>query len=103
MGYTIKYHHDVIGRNSRLDTIQAVVLDTKLKYLEENNDKRRLNAQIYMENLKDIDNICLPKVYTKSTPVFHLFVIMTEFRRRITKIFKKLWYNYIDSLPNKYI
>lgn len=88
LGCTIKYHHDVIGRNSRLDTIQAVVLDTKLKYLEENNDKRRLNAQIYMENLKDIDNICLPKVYTKSTPVFHLFVIMTEFRDELQKYLK---------------
>ena len=85
LGCKIKYHHEVIGRNSRMDTIQAVVLDTKLRFLESNNAKRRQNAQIYMDNLQDIDNICLPYVHSESLPVFHLFVIMTDYRDELQK------------------
>ena len=85
LGCKIKYHHELIGRNSRMDTIQAVVLDTKLKYLEKNNELRRRNAQLYIDNLKDIENIELPMIETNSLPVFHLFVIMTEHRDELQK------------------
>ena len=44
-----KYVHEIYGRNSRLDTIQAAILDIKLKYLDENNEKRRQNA-FYIQN-----------------------------------------------------
>ena len=80
LGCKIKYHHDLIGRNSRMDTIQAAVLDVKLESLEYNNELRRKNAQLYKENLKDISNIKLPVIERDSLPVFHLFVIMTEHR-----------------------
>ena len=88
LGCKIKYHHEVIGRNSRLDTLQAVVLDTKLPYLENNNNKRRNKANIYIENLKDIENISLPQFNEKSLPVFHLFVIMIDYRDELQEYLK---------------
>ena len=54
LGCKIKYHHELIGRNSRLDTIQASFLNVKLKYLDECNELRRKNADIYIKNLKHI-------------------------------------------------
>lgn len=89
LGCKIKYHHEVIGRNSRLDTIQAVVLDTKLPYLENNNNKRRHKANLYIQNLKDIENISLPQFDKKSLPVFHLFVIMTDNRDELQEYLQK--------------
>ena len=50
-GSIIKYKHEILGRNSRLDTIQATILDVKLKYLDENNKKRREHAKKYCELL----------------------------------------------------
>ena len=51
LGCKVKYHHELIGRNSRLDTLQASFLNVKLKYLDEWNKCRRVNASIYMNNL----------------------------------------------------
>lgn len=55
-----RYHHDVVGVNSRLDSIQAAVLDIKLKYLDDYNAARREAARKYNERLKDHDNIIIP-------------------------------------------
>jgi dTDP-4-amino-4,6-dideoxygalactose transaminase/dTDP-4-dehydrorhamnose 3,5-epimerase-like enzyme len=79
-GSLIKYHHDIIGRNSRLDTIQAAILDVKLKYLDDNNNKRRINAGLYIKYLNDNKNVQLPLIIDNSTPVYHLFVIQTNYR-----------------------
>jgi dTDP-4-amino-4,6-dideoxygalactose transaminase len=79
-GSVIKYKHDVLGRNSRLDTIQAAILDVKLKYLDENNKKRREHAKKYYELLKDVEGIELPIVLDNSVPVYHLYVIKTKYR-----------------------
>ena len=80
LGCKTKYYHEIIGRNSRLDTIQATVLNTKLKYLDENNEKRRIVANKYIELLSDISSISLPVVEKNTMPVFHLFVIKIQFR-----------------------
>lgn len=48
-----KYHHKVIGCNSRLDTLQAAVLLVKLKYLDQWTDRRRENAKYYQQQFKD--------------------------------------------------
>jgi dTDP-4-amino-4,6-dideoxygalactose transaminase len=74
-GSIIKYEHEIIGRNSRLDTIQAGILDVKLKYLDINNTKRREIASLYYRELKDVQEIELPVITTDVTPVWHLFVI----------------------------
>ncbi|MEM9363096.1 MAG: DegT/DnrJ/EryC1/StrS family aminotransferase [Bacteroidota bacterium] len=57
-----RYHHDVIGVNSRLDSIQAAVLNAKLPKLDAYNAKRRASAQKYSEALKGQEHIGLPKV-----------------------------------------
>ena len=92
-GSLIKYKHDIIGRNSRLDTIQAAILDVKLKYLESNNEKRRINANLYNSFLpKQIE---LPKVIEGSLPVYHLYVIKTDNREELSDYLKE---NMIDTL-----
>ena len=58
-----KYHHIYKGINSRLDEIQAAVLDVKLKYLDEDNEKRRVIAEYYLENIKN------PKIILPYTPL----------------------------------
>lgn len=85
LGCKIKYQHELIGRNSRLDTIQAGFLNVKLKHLDNWNEQRRKNAQIYIENLSDIDHIKLPQTVDGCVPVYHLFVIKTEYRDELKK------------------
>jgi dTDP-4-amino-4,6-dideoxygalactose transaminase len=85
LGCKIKYYHELIGKNSRLDTIQATILNTKLKYLEENNDKRRKNAELYRKYLSSLDKIQLPIIDDKCTPVYHLYVIKTMYRDELKK------------------
>lgn len=80
LGCKIKYYHELIGKNSRLDTIHATILNTKLKYLEENNEKRRKNAELYRKYLSSLDKIQLPIFDDKCTPVYHLYVIKTQYR-----------------------
>ena len=79
-GCVVKYQHEIIGRNSRLDTIQAAILDVKLNYLEENNNKRREIANIYFNELKNIKELKLPVICNNVIPVWHLFVIQTNNR-----------------------
>lgn len=79
-----KYVFKYIGRNSRLDEIQAAVLDVKLKYLDECNAKRREIAQYYMENISN-SKIVLPKVYDWSQHVFHIFTIRCLERDRLQR------------------
>jgi dTDP-4-amino-4,6-dideoxygalactose transaminase len=70
-----KYHHDFLGTNSRLDTLQAVVLATKLRHLPEWNASRRAVARAYEERLGDIEGLRLPRIREGFEPVFHLYVI----------------------------
>lgn len=74
-GQSKKYHHDIIGCNSRLDTIQAAILDVKLKYLDEYNAARRKVADYYSKNLGSISQIKLPETTNYSTHVFHQYTI----------------------------
>jgi len=76
-GQVQRDEHVMIGRNSRLDTLQAAFLSVKLKYLDEWNEERRRLAQIYLEGLKGAD-IILPS--NDIERVFHLFVIRTKKR-----------------------
>tara|TARA_B110000971_G_scaffold117350_1_gene120247 strand:- start:4874 stop:5974 length:1101 start_codon:yes stop_codon:yes gene_type:complete len=78
-GSSKKYVFDFQGLNSRLDEIQAAVLDVKLRYLNEDTEKRRKVARYYIENIKHLD-IKLPQVNDWDSHVFHLFPILT-FRR----------------------
>lgn len=75
-----KYYHDKIGYNHRLDTIQAAVLNVKLKYLVEWNKKRLNNAKIYNKKLRGIGDLILPVIDDDDSCVFHLYVIRTKKR-----------------------
>jgi dTDP-4-amino-4,6-dideoxygalactose transaminase len=57
-----RYHHDVVGVNSRLDSIQAAVLDVKLPHLDAYNKARQSAARKYNEALKDLENVITPKL-----------------------------------------
>jgi len=70
-----KYKHEMFGRNSRLDTLQAAVLDIKLSNLDTNNEKRRKNAQLYCKLLTCVSDIKLPAIVEGCVPVYHLFII----------------------------
>ena len=59
-GMYVRYHHDVVGVNSRLDSIQAAVLDIKLKRLDTYNQERRKAARAYNTAFSGIDNIIIP-------------------------------------------
>ncbi len=59
-GMYVRYHHDVVGVNSRLDSIQAAVLRAKLPNLDQYNSARRAAARKYTEAFKDIDSIVTP-------------------------------------------
>ncbi len=75
-----KYHHPVIGFNSRLDTLQAAFLSIKLKFLDQYNNARYEAATKYVESLNSISDIILPEIPPKGSHVFHLFVIRTSRR-----------------------
>jgi dTDP-3-amino-3,4,6-trideoxy-alpha-D-glucose transaminase len=79
-GSKVKYHHDVAGTNSRLDSLQAAFLRVKLRRLDEWNDRRRAVAARYLERLADVDGLVLPAVAEWAEPVWHLFVV--RHRRR---------------------
>ena len=81
-GSDIKYHHIYQGLNSRMDEIQAAVLDIKLKYLDNDNIYRRKIAQYYRQNIVN-PQIILPKVYEEQSHVWHVFVIRCPDRNNL--------------------
>ena len=83
-GSSRKYVFKYKGRNSRLDEIQAAVLDTKLKYLDEDNLRRREVAKYYIENIKNPE-IILPKVKDWDSHVFHIFSVRCKHRDELQK------------------
>jgi dTDP-4-amino-4,6-dideoxygalactose transaminase/predicted dehydrogenase len=80
-----KYHHELKGGNSRLDTIQAVVLDVKLKYMDDWNAQRRVKADYYSAKLQGVGDIVTPKTPPETTPVWHQYVLRTEKRDALLK------------------
>ena len=81
-GSRVRYHHAVIGYNSRLDEIQAVVLRTKLKQIEEYNAGRRRVARLYNELLQD-SQVTTPHENGKGVHVYHQYTVLTDCRDRI--------------------
>lgn len=79
-----KYHHIYKGVNSRLDEIQAAVLDIKLKHLDSDNNKRREISKYYRENIKN-SKIILPETYDEKSHVWHIFAVRTQNRNEFQK------------------
>jgi dTDP-4-amino-4,6-dideoxygalactose transaminase len=78
-----KYHHPEIGFNSRLDTLQAVVLSAKLKRLDAWNEARRQAAARYDHLLAGIDQVELPKTLPGNEHVWHLYVVRVPNRDEV--------------------
>ncbi len=78
-----KYYHRMIGLNCRMETLQGLVLNHKLKYLDNWNKKRREIANRYNESLKEIKEIRLPFTPLYSNGVYHLYVIRTSHRDKL--------------------
>lgn len=78
-GSVKKYHHEMLGYNRRLDTIQASILSVKLQHLDEWSAARRHNAKRYNQLLADSDLI-LPVEADQTEPVYHLYVVRTDRR-----------------------
>ncbi len=74
-GEKIKYHHEIIGCNSRLDAIQAEILNVKLKYLDVYNANRKVMADKYNSSFNEIDQIKIPKVIPSSEHVYHQYTL----------------------------
>jgi dTDP-4-amino-4,6-dideoxygalactose transaminase len=79
-GSEVKYQHPVLGFNSRLDTLQAVVLRAKLAQLDAWNDERRAAAGRYAELLADVPEVRLPGVADGNEHVWHLYVVRVDRR-----------------------
>ena len=80
-----KYEHAVIGVNSRLDTLQAVVLSAKLRRLREWNAGRRAAAARYNSLLSHVENVVRPRVLEGNEHVWHLYVVRVPYRDRVLK------------------
>lgn len=77
-----KYHNQIIGVNSRLDTIQAAILNVKLKYLDNYISKRQQVAKIYDEELKELEEIILPQKMSNSSHTYNQYTIKVLNNRR---------------------
>ena len=81
-GQSKRYYHDIIGCNSRLDSIQAAVLHVKLKYLHEYTEARRKVANFYSNKLSLNSEIIIPKIQSYSTHVFNQYTIQIDANKR---------------------
>ena len=75
-----KYYNEIIGHNSRLDELQAAVLQVKLRYLPEWTLQRQKVAQLYNQHLAGISDLVLPVTAPGATHVYHLYVVRTTQR-----------------------
>ncbi len=87
-GQKEKYNHQFLAWNRRLDSIQAAVLNVKLKYLDKANASRIKAAARYSKLLKGLP-LVLPEVDRKKTHVFHLYVVQTGQRDKLLRFLKK--------------
>ncbi len=74
-GMIVRYYHDMVGVNSRLDSIQAAVLEVKLKYLNDYIASRQAAAAYYDAAFSSVDQLIIPARNLQSTHVFHQYTL----------------------------
>jgi len=74
-GSTTRYHHALLGMNSRLDEMQAAILRIKLRQLEDWNSRRRALAREYDRRLADLPQVVRPVELPRASHVYHLYVV----------------------------
>ena len=79
-GQSRKYHHEVIGVNSRMDGLQGAVLGVKLRHLPDWNAMRRQRAEKYREQLSGVDGVVLPSEMGYAKHVYHIFAVRVRNR-----------------------
>jgi dTDP-4-amino-4,6-dideoxygalactose transaminase len=77
-GMVVRYYHDMVGVNSRLDSIQAAILRVKLKHLDQYAAKRRAAADFYDKAFSGNPKLITPGRYYKSTHVFHQYTLQLK-------------------------
>ena len=85
-GSHVKYQHEQMGVNSRMDETQAAFLRIKLQYLDEWNSRRKSIAKSYLDQMAGIPLLKLPTILSVCDPVWHLFVIQHPQRDRLQKM-----------------
>jgi dTDP-4-amino-4,6-dideoxygalactose transaminase len=88
-GSSVKYHHDYIGYNSRLDTLQAAILGVKLSHIDDGIAKRAKHAAQYRTLLKDIPQIKLPVIKDGNKEVNYVFCLKAENRDGLDSYLKE--------------
>ncbi len=88
-GALIKHQHQMEGINSRLDGMQAAILEAKLPYVMEWTEKRIAHANSYCKYLSDVNEIILPKVRPNSKHTYHLYVIRAQKRNDLMQFLKE--------------
>ena len=84
-----KYKNLILGTNSRLDAIQAAILNVKLKYLKKWSKKRVEIAKYYNQKLKGVGDIITPVLISEKKHIFHQYTIRTEYRDQLKKHLEK--------------
>jgi len=98
-GQNKKYLHVRFGLNSRLDELQAAILNLRLKRLDKENHIRKNIAERYIKNLSKIKQIKIIKPNNLSIPNYHLFVIKTKKRDRLKKFLQKFGVQTLIHFP----
>ena len=88
-GGAIRYYHDELGVNSRLDEIQAAILRVKLPHVKEWNEKRRENAYRYNDMFKEYPEVETPKEIENSYCVYHQYTIRIDNRDEVHKLLQE--------------
>lgn len=83
-GSSVRYYHEVVGYNSRLDELQAVVLRTKLKRIDQYNAARRHAAHLYSELMADL-NLTTPHEDGLGIHVYHQYTLLSDRRDEVMK------------------
>jgi dTDP-4-amino-4,6-dideoxygalactose transaminase len=79
----VRYVHEIFGFNSRLDTLQAVVLSAKLGGLDQANARRGVAAERYSAMLSGVPEVVCPRVVPGNRHVWHLYVVQVPDRDRV--------------------
>jgi len=95
-----KHRHFMIGRNSRLDSIQASILSVKLKHLDIWNKQRQKVADFYFQQLENKTQFILPLPEKNKKHVYHLFVLRCKNRDRVIKLLDEKMISWGIHYPN---
>lgn len=77
-GMKVKYYHEFVGINSRLDSIQAAILDVKLNYLDQYNKARQKVAKFYNKAFKSCEFLQIPQTSKYSSHTFHQYTLLVK-------------------------